>query len=63
MLVFHFIFDLLWRGRGSSVTSSVLGLCEQKEIEKYGYRQVQYSNPLPSVGFPRFLHLCIETAE
>ena len=43
MLVFRFIFDLLWRDRGSSVTSlAFLGFRELKEIEKRGPKHFNY---------------------
>jgi hypothetical protein len=36
MLIFNFIFDLMWRGRDSSVTSvGFLGFSELEEIEKH----------------------------
>ena len=43
MLVFHFIFDFLWRGRISSITSVVfVGLRELKENEN------RHCTPFPS---------------
>jgi len=37
MLVFKSIFDLLWTGRGSLVSSvASLGFCELKWAEKHG---------------------------
>jgi hypothetical protein len=37
MLVPHFIFDLLWTGRGSSISSvALLGFRELQQIEKPG---------------------------
>jgi hypothetical protein len=39
-LLSNFIFDLLWTGRDSSVSSvAFLGFCELKQIEKHGSRQ------------------------
>ena len=39
MLVFNCIFDLLWTGGGSSVSSvACLGFRELKQIDKYGHR-------------------------
>jgi hypothetical protein len=39
MLVLNFLCDLLWTGRGSSVSSvAFLGFRELKQIYKYGHR-------------------------
>ena len=41
-LVFHFIFDLLWTGRGSSVSFlALVGFRELKATEKHGCRLSQ----------------------
>ena len=43
MLVFNFIFDLLWTGGGSSVSSvPFLGFRELKQIDKYGHRGTRF---------------------
>jgi hypothetical protein len=45
MLVFNFIFDLFWTGRGSSVSSvTLLGFRELKQIQKHSSRCKRLEN-------------------
>jgi hypothetical protein len=57
-LLFNFIFDLLWTGWNSSVSSAAfLGLCELKQSEKHGFRQ--WENSCNSDGTQIFLLVTI----